>query len=203
MQAYAGATVNITSTNGTFSNLAGNTVGWGANGGSHMTAILQGGTSTATNGILIQSTGSNTVLNFTINGLTAVTTNPLGSNAITVGKANGTNGTCTGSVTNNVITSSGFDGIDLNSFGASGPSTFTVTGNTISGVDRAISAAAGQGASSMNLTIQGNSIGAPKGGSTTSYAIELIAGTQSGDAVCVFANLGDMSPSATFRRTGT
>jgi len=192
VDSYSTANVTVMATNINFNNLAGNSVSFQANSGSTMVATLNGGTSTLSNGILMQSTGNGTNLTYTVTNLSSVTTNPLGSNAITVGKANGTGGTTTGTVTNNTITSSPFDGINLNSYGVSGTSSVTVKGNSISNTNRAISATAGQGGSSFNVTIQGNTIGAPKPG-TFAYAIDIVDGTQSGDSECLFLNLGDMS----------
>jgi hypothetical protein len=189
---YVSANVTVTATNINISNVAGTSVSFQANSGSTMVATLSGGTSTLNNGILMQSAGNNTNFTYTVTGLTSVTTLPLGSNAITVGKANGTNGTAVGTVTNNVITFSPFDGINLNSYGTSGVSSVTVTGNNISNVNRAISATAGQGANSFNVVIQGNTIGAPTAG-TFAYAIDIVDGTQAGDGHCLFLNLGDMS----------
>jgi len=126
----AGTVLNVTSNTGTYNNVPGNGVMFQANSGSSMTGILSGGTATLTNGLLMQETGTGTSFNFTVTGLTAVTTHNLGSNAITVGKGNGT-GTFTGTVTNNVITSAtcggGCAGIKVASFGASGSSTVNVT----------------------------------------------------------------------------
>jgi len=197
----AGTTLNITATGVTINNVPGNGVSFQASSGSTMTAILSGGTVTGTNGILMQSTGNNTSFTYTVTGLTAVTTHAFGSNAITAGKANGINGTVNGTITNNTITSAlcggGCNGITIGSFGASGTSVVNVSGNNISGVDAsAIAATAGQGSSSLNVTIQSNTIHDPDP-DNFSYAIDLIAGTSSGDAPCFFANLGDMSTTHT------
>jgi hypothetical protein len=192
VDSYVSANVTVSATNINIHNLAGNSVSFQANSGSTMVATLNGGTSLLTNGILMQSAGTNTNFTYTVTNLTSVTTNPLGSNAITVGKANGTNGMANGTVTNNIIGNSPFDGINLNSYGVSGASTVTVTGNTISNTNRAISATAGQGGSSFNVIIQSNTIGAPVAG-TFAYAIDIVDGTQSGDSECLFLNLGDMS----------
>ena len=197
----AGTTLNVTANGVTINNVPGNGVSFQASSGSTMTAILSGGTVTGTNGILMQSTGNNTSLTYTVTGLTAVTTHAFGSNAITAGKANGINGTVNGTITNNTITSAlcggGCNGITIGSFGVSGTSVVNVSGNNISGVDAsAIAATAGQGASSLNVTIQGNTIHDPDPGNF-SYAIDLIAGTSSGDAPCFFANVGDMTTTHT------
>jgi VCBS repeat-containing protein len=197
----SGTTLNITATGVTINNVPGNGVSFQASSGSAMTAILSGGTVTGTNGILMQSAGNNTSFTYTVTGLTAVTTHAFGSNAITAGKANGTNGTVNGTITNNTITSAlcggGCNGITIASFGTSGTSVVNVSGNNISGVDAsAIAATAGQGSSSLNVTIQGNTIHDPDP-DNFSYAIDLIAGTQSGDAPCFFANVGDMSTTHT------
>ena len=197
----AGTTLNVTATGVTINNVPGNGVSAQANSGSTMTAILSGGTVTGTNGILMQSAGNNTSFTYTVTGLTSVTTHAFGSNAITAGKANGINGTVNGTITNNTITSAlcggGCNGITIASFGTSGTSVVNVSGNNISGVDAsAIAATAGQGSNSLNLTVQGNTIHDPDA-DNFSYAIDLIAGTSSGDAPCFFANVGDMSTTHT------
>jgi VCBS repeat-containing protein len=197
----SGTTLNVTATGVTINNVPGNGVSFQASSGSTMTAILSGGTVTATNGILMQSAGNNTSFTYSVTGLTAVTNHAFGSNAITAGKANGINGTVNGTITNNTITSAlcggGCNGITIASFGTSGTSVVNVSGNNISGVDAsAIAATAGQGSNSLNLTVQGNTIHDPDA-DNFSYAIDLIAGTSSGDAPCFFANLGDMSPGHT------
>jgi VCBS repeat-containing protein len=197
----AGTILNVTATGVTINNVPGNGFTAQANSGSTMTAILSGGTVTGTNGILMQSAGNNTSFTYTITGLTSVTTHAFGSNAITAGKANGVNATVNGTITNNTIASAlcggGCNGITIGSFGTSGASVVNVSGNNISGVDAsAIAATAGQGSNSLNLTVQGNTIHDPDPGNF-SYAIDLIAGTSSGDAPCFFANLGDMSTTHT------
>jgi VCBS repeat-containing protein len=193
----SGTTLNVTATGVTISNVPGNGVSFQASSGSTMTAILSGGTVTGTNGILMQSAGNNTSFTYTVTGLSAVTTHAFGSSAITAGKASGINGTVNGTITNNTITSAlcggGCNGITIASFGTSGTSVVNVSGNNISGVDAsAIAATSGQGSNSLNLTIQGNTIHDPDP-DNFSYAIDLIAGTSSGDAPCFFVNLGDMS----------
>jgi VCBS repeat-containing protein len=197
----AGTILNVTATGATINNLPGNGFTAQANSSSTMTAVLSGGIVTGTNGILMQSAGNNTSFTYTITGLTSVTTHAFGSNAITAGKANGINGTVNGTITNNTITSAlcggGCNGITIGSFGTSGASVVNVSGNNISGVDAsAIAATSGQGSNSLNLTIQGNTIHDPDP-DNFSYAIDLIAGTSSGDAPCFFVNLGDMSPAHT------
>ena len=197
----SGTTLNVTASGVTINNLPGNGVSFQASSGSTMTAVLNGGTVTGTNGILMQSAGNNTSFTYTVTGLTAVTTHNFGSNAITAGKASGTNGTVNGTITNNTITSAlcggGCNAITIASFGTSGTSVVNVSGNDISGVDAsAIAATAGQGSSSLNLTVQANNIHNPDPGNS-SYAIDLIAGTSAGDAPCFFGNIGDMSSTHT------
>ena len=201
----AGTTLNVTATNVNITASSANTgngVMFQANSGSSMTSILNGGVVTGTNGLLMQETGTNTTFNFTVTGLTSVTTHNLGSNAITVGKANGTNGVFTGTVTNNVITSAtcggGCAGIKVASFGVSGASTVNVSSNNISGVDaQGIWIVGGQGGSSLTATVQANNIHNPVGSPNTSYAIDVYPGTTSGDAVCFALNLGDMTAAHT------
>jgi hypothetical protein len=203
----AGTILNVTATNVniTASSInTGNGVMFQPNSGSSMTSILNGGVVTGTNGVLMQETGTNTTFTFTVTGLTSVTTHNLGSNAITVGKGNGTNATFNGTVTNNIITSAtcggGCAGIKVASFGVSGASTVNVTNNNISGVDaQGIWIVGGQGGSSLTATVQNNNIHNPAltAGINTSYAIDIYPGTQSGDAVCFAANLGDMTASHT------
>ncbi|HXH91482.1 MAG TPA: putative Ig domain-containing protein, partial [Thermoanaerobaculia bacterium] len=201
----AGTTLNVTATNVNITASSANTgngVMFQANSGSSMTSILNGGVVTGTNGLLMQETGTNTTFNFTVTGLTSVTTHNLGSNAITVGKANGTNGVFTGTVTNNVITSAtcggGCAGIKVASFGVSGASTVNVSNNNISGVDaQGIWIVGGQGGSSLTATVQTNNIHNPVGSPNTSYAIDVYPGTTSGDAVCFALNLGDMTATHT------
>jgi len=201
-QAYgAGTTLNVTATGVTINNIPGNSVNWGVNNGASMTAVLNGGTSTGTNGILVQSSGNNSSLTYTITNLSSVTTHAFGSNAITAGKGSGSNSTVNGTITNNVITSAlcggGCNGITIASFGVSGTSVINVSNNDISGVDAsAIAATAGQGSNSLNLTVQANNIHDPDPGNS-SYAIDLIAGTSAGDAPCFFGNIGDMSSTHT------
>ncbi|MEA2416664.1 MAG: hypothetical protein QOI58_3321 [Thermoanaerobaculia bacterium] len=203
-QAYGlGTTLNITATGVTLNNLAGNSVDWAPNNGAHMTAVLNGGASTLTAGIFMTSTGNNSQMNYTINGLT-VTTNATGSNAITVGRGSlspgGVNSTETGSVTNNNITVGSANcstcfGISINSFSQSGLSTTTVTGNTIAGnVYEAINVIAAAGANSMNLTIQNNSMSTTQTLGNAGYAIDVTSGGFGSDTNCLFLNLGDMSP---------
>jgi hypothetical protein len=95
VQVYSGATINISCVTCTFTNLASNSVNWGAGQGSTpgangatMISSLSGGTSTNTAGTLFQQTGTATVHNFTISGVT-ITTSTNGSNAITVGPGGG------------------------------------------------------------------------------------------------------------------
>ena len=200
----AGTTLNITATNVniTASSInTGNGVMFQANSGSSMTGILNGGVVNGTNGVLMQSAGTNTNFTFTVTGLTSVANHNLGSNGITVGKGNGTNGVFNGTVTNNVITAAtcggGCAGIKVASFGVSGGSTVNVTNNNISGVDaQGIWIVGGQGGSSLTATVQNNNIHNPAGSPNTSYAIDIYPGTTSlptPDAVCFAINLGDMT----------
>ncbi|MEA2326483.1 MAG: hypothetical protein QOE68_1442, partial [Thermoanaerobaculia bacterium] len=203
-QAYGlGTTLNITATGVTLNNLAGNSVNWAPNNGAHMTAVLNGGSSTLTAGIFMTSTGNNSQMNYTITGLT-VTTNVTGSNAITVGRGSlspgGVNSTETGSITNNNITVGSAScstcfGISINSFSQSGLSTTTVTGNTIAGnAYEAINVVAAGGANSMNLTIQSNTMSTTQTLGNAGYAIDVSSGGFGSDTNCLFLNLGDMSP---------
>ena len=75
----SGTVLNVTATGVTINNITGNGVTFQASSGSSMTAILNGGTVTGTNGILMQSAGNNTSFTYTINGLTSITTHNFGS----------------------------------------------------------------------------------------------------------------------------
>jgi hypothetical protein len=142
-------------------------------------------------------------MTYTITGLT-VTTNATGSNAITVGRGSvtpqGVNSTETGTITNNNITVGSANcgscvGISVNSFGQSGLSTTTVTGNTISGnAFNGINVIAAGGANSLKLTIPNNSMSTTQTSGNAGYAIDVTSGGFGTDTNCMFLNLGDMSP---------
>jgi hypothetical protein len=162
-----------------------------------MTAVLNGGTSTLTKGIFMRSLGTNTQMNYTINGLTSVTTNASGTaDAITVGTAGGTNVTETGAITNNTITNGSTcfacTGVTINSTAASGLSTIAVTGNTIGGTNyNAVWVNASSGGAALNLTIRRNTVSTTRTSATDGYAMEFDSG---GTATsCLFVDLGDMS----------
>ena len=199
-QAYnAGTTLNVTSTNGTFNNIIGDTTNWAANSGAHMTATLTGGSSTGTGGVYMASTGTNTQMTYTISGLTSITTNANGSNAVTVGRLNGTNISETGTISNNTIVTgssacSTCSGIVINSYATSGVANISVTGNNVSGNNfNAMNVVGASGGNSLNLTVHGNTFATSQTPVNDGYALDITSGAAAGDSDCVFLDVGDMS----------
>jgi hypothetical protein len=148
------------------------------------------------------STGANTQMNYTISGLTSVTTNNTGSHSITVGRLNGTNITETGTISGNTIATGSSActtcaGIVINSYATSGLATISVTGNSVSGNNfNGLNVVGSSGANSLNLTVQNNSFSTtlPGSGPTAAgYAIDISSGVAASDSDCLFVHLGDMS----------
>jgi len=203
-QSYnAGTTLNITATGVTINNIVGDATNWAPNSGSHMTAVLNGGTVTGVGGIYMASTGTNTQFTYTISNLTSVTTNSGGSSAITVGRLNGTNITETGTISNNTIVTgssscSTCSGIVVNSYGISGLATISVTGNNVSGNNfNGMNVVGASGGNSLNIIIQGNTFATTQTSANDGYALDMTSGAAGGDTDCLFANIGDMSAAHT------
>jgi hypothetical protein len=199
----AGSTVNITANNCTFNNIVSNAVNLAPNAGGTMTATLNGGTATQVDTIDMTPTGNNSTLTYTITGMTITTQATTGHSAINVGRGsvapNGTNMTETGTVTNNNITvnsstCSTCAGIVINSEGASGTSTTTVSGNTISGNNfNGIRIVANVGGQNMQMTMQGNTMTTTQTPANAGYGIDIVSGGSGSDTNCLWLNLGDMN----------
>jgi len=82
----------------------------------------------------------------------------------------------------------------VNSEGASGASTTTVSSNTISGnVFNGISVVANAGGQSMNLTMQNNAMTTTQTAANSGYGIDIQSGGSGSDTNCLWLNFGDMS----------
>jgi hypothetical protein len=192
----ANMTVNIqTSTfgdvaagNGLFSN--GVTVA--GNDNSTFNCTINGSSFINTNGVSAGSGGSGAAtVTYNITNNNPIQNKTNGSNGITFGKGSGSSAV-TSTVTNNIITKADCGncaGMRFNGFGAGGSSNATITGNTISTVNEGILVAIGQGSTTNNVVITGNTISGPVG-TLSGFAIDATNGTQAGDNPCTVLNIG-------------